>query len=219
MHKEKKSRRAESDSDHQQHPSMNDQRKSRPKNKIKRSSNSDAAEKRVTVMVACMVGAFMAAWTPYSILALFETFIGVADHSAGPGRNISLHDNQPNEEDNYFYYVGSISPAFATIPSLFAKSSAVFNPLIYGLLNTQVNTSYLILHHIHFNCILWLNLTVPIGLAEIYDSLPTSTTTSTPSSPQQQRFGVEHFWHQQTIKEKERSLAIAELQCWQFTAV
>jgi c-opsin len=148
-------------------------------------------------MVACMVGAFLAAWTPYSILALFETFIGVADHSAGPGRNISLHDNQPNEEDNYFYYVGSISPAFATIPSLFAKSSAVFNPLIYGLLNTQVNTSYLILHHIHFNCILWLNLTVPIGLGEIYDSLPTSTTTSTPSSPQQQRFGGEHFRHRQ----------------------
>jgi hypothetical protein len=199
MHsKEKKSRRAESDSD-QQHPSStNNKMKSRSKNKIKRSiSNSDAAEKRVTVMVACMVGAFMTAWTPYSILALFETFIGVADHSAGPGRNISLHDNQPNEEDNYFYYVGSISPAFATIPSLFAKSSAVFNPLIYGLLNTQVNTSYLILHHIHFNCILWLNLTVPIGLGEIYDSLPTSTTTSTPSSPQQQRFGGEHFRHRQ----------------------
>jgi Flp pilus assembly protein TadB len=80
MHsKEKKSRRAESDSD-QQHPSStNNKMKSRSKNKIKRSiSNSDAAEKRVTVMVACMVGAFMAAWTPYSILALFETFIGVA---------------------------------------------------------------------------------------------------------------------------------------------
>jgi c-opsin len=149
MHKEKKSRRAESDSDHQQHPSMNDQRKSRPKNKIKRSSNSDAAEKRVTVMVACMVGAFLAAWTPYSILALFETFIGVADHSCGPaGRNMSTTlslDGQPDGEDNYFYYVGAISPAFATIPSLFAKSSAVFNPLIYGLLNTQVNTSYIII--------------------------------------------------------------------------
>ncbi|EFX80367.1 pteropsin7 [Daphnia pulex] len=90
----------------------------------KRSSNSDAAEKRVTVMVACMVGAFLAAWTPYSILALFETFIG--------------------EDDNNFfdYYVGAISPAFATIPSLFAKSSAVFNPLIYGLLNTQFRSAW-----------------------------------------------------------------------------
>jgi c-opsin len=152
MHKEKKSRRAESDSDHQQHPSMNDQRKSRPKNKIKRSSNSDAAEKRVTVMVACMVGAFMAAWTPYSILALFETFIGVADPSGGSGRNMSNTtlslDGLPDGEDNYFYYVGAISPAFATIPSLFAKTSAVFNPLIYGLLNTQVNTSYLVCYYL-----------------------------------------------------------------------
>jgi c-opsin len=106
-------------------------------------------------MVACMVGAFLAAWTPYSILALFETFIGVADHSGGPGRNMSttlsldgqqqFNDNQPtsNEADDsnfFYYYVGAISPAFATIPSLFAKSSAVLNPLIYGLLNTQVSS-------------------------------------------------------------------------------
>ncbi|XP_046451533.1 opsin-3-like [Daphnia pulex] len=122
-------------------------------------SNSDAAEKRVTVMVACMVGAFMAAWTPYSILALFETFIGVAGHSGGPGRNMSnttlsldgqqqFNDNQPttsNEADDshfFYYYVGTISPAFATIPSLFAKTSAVLNPLIYGLLNTQFRSAW-----------------------------------------------------------------------------
>ena len=131
------------------------QRKSQQENQSKRSRNSDAAEKRVTVMVACMVGAFLAAWTPYSILALFETFIGVADHSGGPGRNMSttlnldgqqqFNDNQPtsNEADDsnfFYYYVGAISPAFATIPSLFAKSSAVLNPLIYGLLNTQVSS-------------------------------------------------------------------------------
>jgi c-opsin len=114
-----------------------------PVRRSSKRSNSDAAEKRVTVMVACMVGAFLAAWTPYSILALFETFIGVADHSAGPGRNMSTTlslDGQPDGEDNYFYYVGAISPAFATIPSLFAKTSAVLNPLIYGLLNTQVSS-------------------------------------------------------------------------------
>jgi c-opsin len=186
-------------SDHQPHPTAK---------KMEQKKGNDAAEKRVTVMVACMVGAFLAAWTPYSILALFETFIGVADHSGGPVRgNMSsfslengqqFNDNKTNGEDNFLDDdVATISPAFATIPSLFAKSSAVLNPLIYGLLNTQVNTSYLILHHIHFNCILWLNLTVPIGLAEIYDSLPTSTTTSTPSSPQQQRFGGEHFRHRQ----------------------
>jgi len=109
-------------------------------------SNSDAAEKRVTVMVACMVGAFMAAWTPYSILALFETFVGDDARSSGVKNTSSpfgldgqqLNDERPNEEGGFFYYVGTISPAFATIPSLFAKTSAVLNPLIYGLLNTQV---------------------------------------------------------------------------------
>jgi len=63
-------------------------------------------------MVACMVGTFMVSWTPYSVLALMETFGSFA-----------------------------ISPAVATIPSLFAKTSVVFNPLVYGLLNTQVKTS------------------------------------------------------------------------------
>ena len=106
-------------------------------------SNSDAAEKRVTVMVACMVGAFMAAWTPYSILALFETFIGVAGQHQQETRheaNRQMDDEKSTDasEENFFNYVGAISPAFATIPSLFAKTSAVLNPLIYGLLNTQV---------------------------------------------------------------------------------
>ena len=126
--------------------------------KMEQKRQVDAAEKRVTVMVACMVGAFLAAWTPYSILALFETFIGdaAADHSgsggaAGAGRNMSSSsfisssslDGQTNAEEEkgtfLLHYVGAISPAFATIPSLFAKTSAVLNPLIYGLLNTQVS--------------------------------------------------------------------------------
>jgi c-opsin len=94
----------------------------------------------------------MAAWTPYSILALFETFIGDAGQSSSQQRNISsfvTSDQSPeDEEDNFFYYVGTISPAFATIPSLFAKTSAVLNPLIYGLLNTQVTfRSYTIVIH------------------------------------------------------------------------
>ncbi|XP_046451536.1 melanopsin-like [Daphnia pulex] len=135
-------------SDHQANPTAK---------KMEQKKGNDAAEKRVTVMVACMVGAFMAAWTPYSILALFETFIGVAGHSGGPGRNMSnttfsldgqqqFNDNQPtNEADDshfFYYYVGTISPAFATIPSLFAKTSAVLNPLIYGLLNTQFRSAW-----------------------------------------------------------------------------
>ena len=113
-----------------------------PPKENKPKKQNDAAEKRVTVMVACKVGAFMAAWTPYSILALFETFIGVAGHQQETRHeaNRQMDDEKSTDasEENFFNYVGAISPAFATIPSLFAKTSAVLNPLIYGLLNTQV---------------------------------------------------------------------------------
>ena len=78
------------------------------------SFQSEAAEKRSTVMVAVMIGAFLIAWTPYSILALTETF---------NGKN---------------YGDSSISPVLATVPSLLAKTSSVLNPIIYGFLNTQV---------------------------------------------------------------------------------
>lgn len=97
------------------------------------SSSSDAVEKRVTLMVAVMIGAFLAAWTPYSITALIETFIG--DDNNVTNDSITGSDEPA---DGFHYYVGSISPAVATVPSLFAKTSAVLNPLIYGLLNTQV---------------------------------------------------------------------------------
>ncbi len=83
------------------------------------SFQSDAAEKRSTMMVAVMIGAFLIAWTPYSILALVETF--------------SDHNNNVTSSD-----VVSISPVLATVPSLFAKTSSVLNPIIYGFLNTQV---------------------------------------------------------------------------------
>uniref|UniRef100_A0A0P6DTP4 Gpcr rhodopsin family n=1 Tax=Daphnia magna TaxID=35525 RepID=A0A0P6DTP4_9CRUS len=96
---------------------------------------SDAAEKRVTIMVACMVGAFLTAWMPYSILALFETFTG--EMSLPSNGNFSWQGN-----GDELHYVGTISPGFATIPSLFAKTSAVLNPLIYGLLNTQFRTAW-----------------------------------------------------------------------------
>jgi c-opsin len=80
------------------------------------SFQSDAAEKRSTMMVAVMIGAFLIAWTPYSILALVETF----------------------SDNNVTSSVVSISPVVATVPSLFAKTSSVLNPIIYGFLNTQV---------------------------------------------------------------------------------
>ncbi|EFX89511.1 pteropsin9 [Daphnia pulex] len=103
----------------------------------------DAAEKRVTMMVACMIAAFMAAWTPYSILALFETFIGQDNHSTYYSSRINNATNFSSAfPDGDLSYVGTISPAFATIPSLFAKTSAVLNPLIYGLLNTQFRLAW-----------------------------------------------------------------------------
>ncbi|EFX86931.1 pteropsin4 [Daphnia pulex] len=95
----------------------------------KTSNNSDTVEKRVTFMVAVMIGAFLTAWTPYSIMALVETFTG---------------DNVTNDSvsSEIKFYAGTISPAVATVPSLFAKTSAVLNPLIYGLLNTQFRTAW-----------------------------------------------------------------------------
>ena len=78
-------------------------------------------EKRVTLMIAVMIGAFLVAWTPYSMMALIETLNG---------------DDYVTQNESII-----ISPAVATVPSLFAKTSAVLNPLIYGMLNTQVMSS------------------------------------------------------------------------------
>ena len=192
-------------------------------------SNSDAAEKRVTVMVACMVGAFMAAWTPYSILALFETFIGNVGQHQQQTSNISssftigghqqtrheanrqMDDEKSNEAENFFYYVGAISPAFATIPSLFAKTSAVLNPLIYGLLNTQVNIFNLLNQFIFNN---WkvnnlLGYPVPIGLGEIFDAV--SESRSTPSSTSMQQSGTGDDDTRQQTKEEKTIASIPEL--------
>jgi c-opsin len=48
------------------------------------SFQSEAAEKRSTVMVAVMIAALLIAWTPYSILALIETFTGGNDGNSSP---------------------------------------------------------------------------------------------------------------------------------------
>ncbi|XP_057380113.1 rhodopsin-like [Daphnia carinata] len=99
-------------------------------------NSSDPVEKKVTVMVAVMIGAFVIAWTPYSILALIETLISDT-------ANIANYSNTTliNSDENFFYN-GAVSPPLATIPSLFAKTSAVLNPLIYGLLNTQFRSAW-----------------------------------------------------------------------------
>ncbi|KAI9558094.1 pteropsin4 [Daphnia sinensis] len=97
-------------------------------------NGGDPVEKKVTVMVAVMIGAFIIAWTPYSILALIETLIS---DTANNYSNATLINGDEN-----FFYNGTVSPALATIPSLFAKTSAVLNPLIYGLLNTQFRSAW-----------------------------------------------------------------------------
>lgn len=67
------------------------------------------AESRVAFMVAIMIVAFFVAWTPYAFLALLVHF--------------------GNSE---------VSPGYAVVPALVAKSSICYNPVIYVGLNTQV---------------------------------------------------------------------------------
>ncbi|KAK2922265.1 opsin-3 [Channa argus] len=60
-------------------------------------------EKKVTVMFLLMITCFLVCWTPYAVVSMVEAF----------GRKTM------------------VSPAVAIIPSLFAKSSTAYNPLIY----------------------------------------------------------------------------------------
>ncbi|KAK4011805.1 hypothetical protein OUZ56_020917 [Daphnia magna] len=99
-------------------------------------NGGDPVEKKVTVMVAVMIGAFIMAWTPYSILALIETLISDTANMTDYSNTTIIN------RDGNFFYNGTVSPALATIPSLFAKTSAVLNPLIYGLLNTQFRSAW-----------------------------------------------------------------------------
>ncbi|NWX21515.1 OPSP protein, partial [Aegotheles bennettii] len=68
-------------------------------------------EQRVLVMVVVMVICFLLCWLPYATVALIATF------------------GKP----------GLITPAASIIPSLLAKSSTVYNPIIYVFLNKQVS--------------------------------------------------------------------------------
>lgn len=70
-------------------------------------------------MVFLMVSAFLVAWTPYAVMALIEQFVVITDYQ---------------EEGK-----GIVSPAAAVAPSLLAKSSVCYNPIIYVVMNPQVN--------------------------------------------------------------------------------
>ncbi|XP_030810537.1 LOW QUALITY PROTEIN: pinopsin-like [Camarhynchus parvulus] len=66
-------------------------------------------EQRVLLMVMVMVLCFLLCWLPYAAVALLATF------------------GQP----------GLISPAASIVPAILAKSSTVYNPIIYVFLNKQ----------------------------------------------------------------------------------
>ncbi|XP_067855135.1 rhodopsin [Heptranchias perlo] len=73
------------------------------------SESTQRAEREVSRMVILMVIAFIVCWVPYASVA-FYIFL-----------------NQGSE----------FGPIFMTFPSFFAKSSALYNPLIYILMNKQ----------------------------------------------------------------------------------
>ncbi|XP_074009706.1 pinopsin-like [Numenius arquata] len=74
-------------------------------------------EQRVLIMVVVMVICFLLCWLPYATVALIATF------------------GKP----------GLITPAASIIPSILAKSSTVYNPIIYIFLNKQFYRCFLAL--------------------------------------------------------------------------
>ncbi|KAL2300933.1 hypothetical protein Nmel_011485 [Mimus melanotis] len=75
-------------------------------------------EQRILLMVLLMVVCFLLCWLPYAAVALIATF------------------GQP----------GLISPAASIVPAILAKSSTVYNPIIYVFLNKQVSEALSSLH-------------------------------------------------------------------------
>lgn len=74
------------------------------------SETTQRAEREVTRMVVVMVISFLVCWVPYATVAWY------------------IFANQGTE----------FGPVFMTIPAFFAKSAALYNPVIYILLNRQV---------------------------------------------------------------------------------
>lgn len=72
------------------------------------------AEKRVSLMIFTMVIAFFVAWGPYAVFSLIVAFTDI-----------------------------KLTAPFLIAPSLFAKSSVCYNPIIYFLLNSQVSANFL----------------------------------------------------------------------------
>ncbi|XP_053155043.1 rhodopsin [Hemicordylus capensis] len=109
------------------------------------SATTQKAEKEVTRMVIIMVFSFLICWVPYASVAFY-----------------------------IFTHQGSdFGPVFMTIPAFFAKSSAIYNPVIYILMNKQFR-----------NCMLTTLCCGKNPLAEEDTSAGTKTETSTVSTSQ-----------------------------------
>ncbi|XP_061664805.1 uncharacterized protein LOC133494720 isoform X3 [Syngnathoides biaculeatus] len=76
-------------------------------------------EFHVLFMIIISMFCYLLCWMPYGIVAMMATF------------------GQP----------GLISPVASVVPSILAKSSTVFNPVIYILMNKQFHRCFLILLH------------------------------------------------------------------------
>ncbi|KAG9277929.1 teleost multiple tissue opsin 2a [Astyanax mexicanus] len=76
-------------------------------------------EYHILFMVVTTVVCYLVCWMPYGVVAMTATF----------GRP------------------GLITPVVSVVPSLLAKSSTVFNPIIYILMNKQFYRCFLILFH------------------------------------------------------------------------
>ena len=75
------------------------------------SASTQKAEREVTRMCILMVLGFLIAWTPYASVAAWI----------------------------FFNKGAAFSAQFMAVPAFFSKSSALFNPIIYVLLNKQVS--------------------------------------------------------------------------------
>ncbi|KAH0630205.1 hypothetical protein JD844_012932 [Phrynosoma platyrhinos] len=109
------------------------------------SATTQKAEREVTRMVILMVISFLICWVPYASVAFY-----------------------------IFTHQGSdFGPVFMTIPAFFAKSSAIYNPVIYILMNKQFR-----------NCMIMTLCCGKNPLAEEDTSAGTKTETSTVSTSQ-----------------------------------
>ena len=81
------------------------------------SSSVSRAEFRVNFILAVMVIGYLVAWLPYMLVAIFKIYTALKDHAAP---------------------LANMKSMALYAPALLAKSSIIYNPIIYSVFNTQV---------------------------------------------------------------------------------